>query len=214
MRSVAALLVCVIAPSLTGQKTPPSGFMENKHVSVRASVFTDKDEIKSMLGSDLGGHYVVVRVELTPKIALKVFRDDFMLRSDRDGEKTKPYSASEIAGSSVLVVSQTYSGGGVMNNPRPAGGVWGPPIFLPADGQGIGNSSSEVSNQTTVDSGAARKRDPMMDILEEKILPEKETETDQPLHGLLFFPMNPKQKPKQLEFYFSTPSGRISMRFK
>jgi hypothetical protein len=118
-----------------------------------------------------------------------------------------------MLGNSVMVVSQTYGGGGgVMNNPTPGGGVWGPPIFLPGDGNSIGNSSSEVSNDATIKEDTGKKKDPMLAILESKILPEKETE--QPISGLLYFPMDPKQKAKQLEFYYTTSSGRISLRFK
>lgn len=200
--------------AFAGEKPIPSGQVENKHVAIRATVYTDKEAIKQLLGSDLGGFYVVVQAEITPREALKIFRDDFMLRSDRDGEKAKPYTASEMLGSSVMVVSQTYGGGGggVMNNPTPGGGVWGPPIFLPGAGSSIGNGSSEVSNDTTIKEDAGKKKDPMLAILESKIMPEKETE--QPISGLLYFPMDPKQKPKQLELYYTTPSGRISLRFK
>lgn len=196
-----------------GEKHTPTGQVENKHVAIRATVYADKDGIKQLLGSDLGGFYVVVQVEMTPRETLKILRDDFMLRSDRDGEKAKPYSASEMLGNSVMVVSQTYGGGGgVMNNPTPGGGVWGPPIFLPGAGSSIGNGSSEVSNDTTIKEDATKKKDPMLAVLESKILPEKETE--QAISGLLYFPMDPKQKPKQLELYYTTPSGRISLRFK
>jgi hypothetical protein len=210
------LLVLAVLAGLAAaaDKPAPSGRAENADVALEAEVYTSKEDVQRVVGNDLGGFYVVVKATLKPKTRLKVLRDDFVLRTDRDGEKSKPYSSSEIAGSGVIVVSQTYGGGGVMEQPNgpPFGGVWGPPMQLPGQGSGIGNSGSEVSNQTTADSGRDRKENPLMKVLETKIFPEKETSDS--LSGLLYFPMEAKQKAKQLELYFQAPSGRISLRFK
>ena len=51
----------------------------------------------------------------------------------------------------------------------------------------------------------------MLDVLKEKILQEKETETA--VSGLLYFPME-KQKLKDLELIYTTPEGRLLLRFK
>jgi hypothetical protein len=48
-------------------------------------------------------------------------------------------------------------------------------------------------------------------VLKEKILPEKET--DAPVSGLLYFPME-KQKLKDLELIYKTPEGKLTLRFK
>ena len=83
---------------------------------------------------------------------------------------------------------------------------------LPGQGSGVGNSGGEVSNQTTAGNTGDAKENPLVKVLDEKMFPERETA--EPLTGLLFFPMEAKQKAKQLEFYYTTPSGRISLRFK
>jgi len=48
--------------------------------------------------------------------------------------------------------------------------------------------------------------------LNEKILPEKEI--DQPVSGLLYFPIEPKQKIKDLELVYSGPGSKLSLRFR
>ena len=48
--------------------------------------------------------------------------------------------------------------------------------------------------------------------LEEKILQEKET--DEPISGLLIFPMEPKQKAKDLELTYAGPGSKLTVRFR
>jgi len=48
-------------------------------------------------------------------------------------------------------------------------------------------------------------------VLNEKILPEKKTET--PVSGLLYFPLE-KQKQKDLELWYNTPDGKLTLRFR
>ena len=56
-------------------------------VELTATLYVDKPSIQQLLGSDLGGYYVIVEVSLAPRNneKLKVMRDDFGLRTDRDG---------------------------------------------------------------------------------------------------------------------------------
>ena len=172
-------------------------------VELAATLYADRAAIQQLLGSDLGGFYVVVDVRLTPrdKEKLKVFRDDFLLRTDRDGERSKPFAPSQIAGRGALIITRTYDGGGVAAEN-------GGPVF----GGGIGNAGGNVSNNTRVDSGAKNKEDPLLAVLKEKVLPEKES--DQPVSGLLFFPMEPKQKAKDLELTYAGPGSKLTLRFR
>ena len=77
---------------------------------------------------------------------------------------------------------------------------------------GMGNSSSTVSNTSKVDAGAKNKDNSLLGLLTEKCLVEKET--DKPVSGLLFFPMEPKQKIKDLELTYSGPGSKLMLRFK
>jgi len=63
-----------------------------------------------------------------------------------------------------------------------------------------------------MDSGTRKKENPLMRVLSEKILPEKEI--DQPVSGLLYFPLDGKQKAKDLELIYTSPAGKISLRFR
>ena len=58
---------------------------------------------------------------------------------------------------------------------------------------------------------ATEKPDPILDVLKQKILPEKETEG--PVSGLLYFPME-KQKVKDLELRYAITGDKITMRFR
>jgi hypothetical protein len=191
-----------------------SGKGSNDVVELTASAIMSRDTLKTLLGSDLDGYYIVVDVTLTPKLdEIAVSRDNFLLRTDKDGERTTPFAPSQIAGSGVLVVSSTGGGRAVMGEDR--GPVWGGyptgrPGRLGGDGGSIGNSA-ESSAQATVTS-ADKKKDPLLDTLEAKILPEKKT--GEPVSGLLYFPLSIKQKVKDLELIYTSTAGKVSLRFK
>ena len=78
-------------------------------------------------------------------------------------------------------------------------------------GPGLGNASG-ASRNSGVSAGPKGKVDPLLAVLEEKVLPEKET--DQHVSGLLYFPMEPKQKVKDLELTYSGPGSKLLVRFR
>jgi hypothetical protein len=133
---------------------------------------------------------------------LDFIRDDFQLRSDRDGEKSKPFSPSQIAGKGAMIVTPTADG----RNKTGFG------IGLGGMGMGGGPGSQPVTNNARMDKGAKNKESPLLGTLQEKVLAEKET--DQPVSGLLIFPMEPKQKNKDLELTYAGPGSRLTLRFK
>jgi hypothetical protein len=201
-------------------KPAPAGHAANEVVSVEAKLYTDKEAIRELLGDDLGGYYVVVQVVVTPQTKLAVTRDDFRLRTDRDGEKSKPFSPSQIAGKGVMVVSSTGGGGGgTMAQDSPGGPIWGGiggtrPQRGPSDGGGVGSSTSDTTlADAKIDTGSKTKDNPLQAALAQRIFPEEKT-TSEEIAGLLYFPMEPKQKPKQLELICTTPKGKLSLRFK
>ena len=82
--------------------------------------------MKQVVGDDLGGQYIVADVKIEPKYGkeISIDRDDFTLRTDKDGERSRPMAASEIAGRGALIVPQAggapRTGGGVqMGSPYP-----------------------------------------------------------------------------------------------
>src|SRR6185295_7533555 len=92
--------------------------MSDQSVEIAATPILDREEIKELLGSDLGGHYIVMNVTVTPKFGkeIDVRRDDFVLKTDKDGDRTKPFVASQIAGKGALVV--TEKAGGTSGGPQ------------------------------------------------------------------------------------------------
>jgi hypothetical protein len=215
LRMLGAVLAWVVALS-GAPKSPPVAAGSNQSVDLEVTLHLGKEAVKQVLDSDLEGYYIVIQVRVTPKGAepLAVDHDDFVLRTDKDGERTTPFAASQIAGKGVLVISEGGGGRGVMA--ENAGPVWGGyptgrPGRLGGDGGSIGNSPGG-STQTTVHSGGKDKDDPLLKVLQEKILPEGKT--SEPVSGLLYFPLEAKQKQKHLELIYTTPSGKISLRFR
>ena len=95
------------------------------------------------------------------------------------------------------------------------GPVWGPPMGgrprrLGGSGANIGNTDS--TSQAAAQAGKDSSGNPLLDLLEEKVLPEKEI--TEPLSGLLYFFLEGKHKPKDVELFYRGPAGKLSLRFK
>jgi hypothetical protein len=215
MRSLAIVAgVTAAAVLCASDKKIPLHSTENDLVEITATALADREAVQQALGSDLGGHYILVQVRVSPKDGnkIKIDRDDFVLRTDRDGQRTTPFAPSQIAGRGALIITQGGSRGGGYVGPSDTGyGPYGPPIMNGGLMGGGGGSGGGGETQTTIKSGAKDKVDPILDVLKEKILPEKET--DAPVSGLLYFPME-KQKLKDLELIYKTPEGKLTLRFK
>ncbi len=212
MRFLFALLVC--GALAAAEKTPPAGEAANEKIRIRAWLYGDAATLRRELGTDLGGYYTVVRLEVTPGTGepIALFADDFLLRSDRDGQKCPPLAASQVAGRGVLVVSTKGSGGMMAENPGPVWGGWpGPPRRLGGETAVIGNASeSTIEAAAREDSKAPG--DPLLKLLKDKALPEGEASG--PVSGLLYFLLEGKHKPKNLELVYHGPAGRLSVRFR
>lgn len=196
-----------------------AGEVSNEAVTLTAKIHTDKASVRQVLGADPGEGIVIVEIKVAPKggKSLVVSRDDFTLRSDKDGQRSQPFAPSQIAGSAVLVVSTTGSGRGMMVG-ESQGPVWGGgpgtgerPRRLGTDGGSIGNIA-EGETKASVQTGDREKPNPLLAVLKEKILEEKEIK--EPLSGLLYFPLEGKHKPKDLELLYRGPAGKLSMRFR
>jgi hypothetical protein len=209
-------LLVALAAARAGDKKLPLGTASNDVVQLDARAFNDKAGIQQVLGSELAEGFVVLQMTVTPRGGkpLAVSLDDFMIRSDKDGQKSGAFSPSQIAGNGVLIVSTTGRGGGGMmgESGGPAwGGIGGMPSRLPGQGGGFGNAGVETGAQSTVSSGARDKENPLLGVLREKILPEKET--SEPVSGQLYFFLDGKHKLKQLELLYRGAGGKLSIRF-
>jgi len=189
---------------------------ENESVVITATLYAKPEAVKEVLGSDLGGHYIVVAVEVTPRFgkAVAISRDDFVLKTDKDGERSGPFAPSQIAGRGAMVIRQTGGAGGtgMHDNDGPIVGGYpgsiGPPRKL--GGNGVGDAGAPAGAEAKTRTGSHEKEDPMLSVLKQKELPE--TKTDKPVSGLLYFPME-KQKVKDLELRYNVSDDKIAMRF-
>src|ERR1039458_607313 len=93
--AVRLLVLGLLAALLMGspaKKTVGTARGENEELVLEATIYVDPADVKEVLGDDLGGHYIVAEVKVEPKYGkeISIDRDDFVLRTDKDGEKAKP----------------------------------------------------------------------------------------------------------------------------
>ncbi len=211
----ALLLGAALCPA--AEKKLPGGQAANDRVEIGAVLYPDREALRGELGSDLDGHYTVVRVTVTPKGGqeLAVAPDDFVLRSDKDGQRSQPMAPGQIAGSSALVLSSRGGGGLMAENPGPVWGghpgTGGRPRRLGGQSANLGNTG-ETSSESSLHTGAKEKDNPLLATLKQKALPVKTAAA--PMTGLLYFLLEGKHKAKDLELLYNGPAGKLSIRFR
>ncbi len=206
-----------IALVLSGaERKPAEGRDSNGVVEVAAKVFLDKAEVRRAVGVELEEAIAVVEVRLAPRTGhkLTIARDDFELWSGKNGSRSTPFAPSQIAGAGVLVVSSGKGGAGVASQDN--GPAWRRPT---GDGrpERIGGGSPTIGNvgsagETTARAGRDTSRKSTLELLEEKVLPEKET--SEPVEGLLYFYLEGRHKPKDVSLHYKTPAGKLVVGFK
>jgi hypothetical protein len=201
---------CAVAGS---DERYPLGRSSNDFVEISANLLMDKDQIKQAVGVDitgsqLGDNIIVVQVTVRPlgDDPVKIWLDDFLLLSDKDGQRAAPFQPSQIAGAGAIVVKDS-------KDPKTSttaglGPIMGVPFGGPAFGAG---SSAHPSADVEVKDADSTTESPLLVALRQKVLPEKAV--TEPVSGLLFFEIDGKVKPKNLELFYKTPSGKLGMRF-
>src|SRR5450432_3262088 len=115
-----AVLFAFLLPLLSAKDEKNLNHAETPAVSIDATAITDRETIKQLLGDDMNGYYTVVKVTVTPRGGkINVQRDDFLLRTFKDGEHSRPLSPTEIAGNGALVVKQVGTTRGMAQNRGP-----------------------------------------------------------------------------------------------
>lgn len=202
-------IVVGLFPLLTAadKKIPSTTRGENQDLVLDVSLYDDPVLVKDLIGTDLGGHYILAEVKIDPKYGKDIIidRDDFQLRTNKDGEHTTPFAPSQIVASDALVVAQSKGPSAA----SPGMVIAGPLVIR--GGLGGAAAPAEGSDAKAAADGGQKKEDPLKKLLEEKVLPEKKT--DRAVSGLLFFPME-KQKRKDLELLYGGRENRITLRFK
>lgn len=215
-------LLC-LASSLWAQTVAPSGSGADTRIKIDAKLYLTHDEVVKALGIDPGPNLVAIELTVTPSKGEKFYlnHDDFLLRSDRDGQAVRPMSPTEIAGSSVLVVKSVNTGQGQVRSEQrrqPYGvgipGQTGRPSTLPSTQPPmVGNSTSDTSEaQASIEERKqSAEESAVLKALKAKNLPEQEI--DQPVSGFLLFNMEGKQKVKKVELVYRKAPPRVSVRF-
>ncbi len=205
---VAVLSLIAVSALLGGEKKPATASSENEIVRLDAKVFPDKESLKPILGSDLGGHYIVAQVKVEPKYTkeITIDRDDFTLRTDKDGDRTQPMAPSQIAGGGALVLTGVQGPGGDGAERSRGWSIGGMGM---GGGNGSGGAVDPSKVKATMENG--EKDNPLKKMLEAKVLPEKKIE--EATTGFLYFPME-KQKMKDLELIYGPKQNQIRIRFK
>jgi hypothetical protein len=209
---------------LAGSDKKPIGEAGNDVVDIYATALIDRDAIRSALGAELPEGIIAVEVRVVPKgdAPLSISRDDFEIISHRDGQRSGPFVASQIAGSAKLVISSSTVGGGIYSG-NPNGPVWGgipgtigrPRQLGNPDGgvAGSGTSAETETKATQADDAKDKdKNNPLIAALNQKMMPDKETKD--PVSGLLYFPLEGKKiKLKDIELIYKGPAGRMIVSF-
>jgi hypothetical protein len=205
-RLAIAFFLPLLALAPAAKVTTATARAENEDIMLTVTMYVEPSDIKALLGNDLGAHYIVASVKAEPKYGKEVTidRDDFVLRTDKDGEKSTPFTGSQIAGKEALIIQQTTSMQGIAT---PGWSVGGAVI--------VGGAAKDKDKDKDKDEKPVMKTDetasPLKKLLDERILQSGKTE--KPVTGLLYFPME-KQKMKNLELQYGGKENRISLRFK
>jgi hypothetical protein len=206
-------VIAALLWSAAGKK-PPTGSAQNNAIAITSRLYNGRDAVRQILGIDVKADIVVVEVEITPKLrrTLRIDPDDFLLRSDKDGQKCPALAPSQIAGPALRVTTLAGGEGSIMGdrNGPVWGGVGGPPRRLPGDGGVLGNTPSDAT-QTGVGEVSQKTEDSLLATLKAKALSAKETGNI--TTGLLYFLMEGKHKTKDLELQYTSPEGKLSTRF-
>jgi hypothetical protein len=188
------VLFALTCAAFAADKTKPyTGSAANKQIKVEATVYLNRETIKQKVGMDINPSIVLAELKVTPlgEEPVKIWREEFVLHSFKDGQKSAPFAASEIAGNNVLVISYRAGGFG---------------------GGGIGNTASTVEAVAEAKSGdESAPPNPLLKRIEDRLLPQNEISG--PVEGELYFLLDGKHKAKDLQLLYKGVSGKLVVTF-
>jgi len=205
----AGLGISFVYLSLAGSKkvVSPSTSAGNEQIDVIATVSLTEEEVTQKLGADPGKGIVLLEIRVIPKTdkAVQISPDDFILLAHDDGERSKPFEPSEIAGKGALVVSNSADGTKVQKSASSIGfgGIVG--------GSGGSPGNPRVTTLSSKMDTKSQGNDKLLEALKAKQLPEKES--TEPVEGYLYFPLDGKHKLKNLAVLYRGPAGKLDLEF-
>ena len=107
------------ALSLAADKRIITNEAGNEAVDITANPILDRGQIEKALGAELPEGIIAVEIKISPKgdAHVSVSRDDFILLSHRDGQRSGPYAPSQIAGGSAMVLRRQDPDGNARSGP-------------------------------------------------------------------------------------------------
>lgn len=212
MRLIRLLAVSTLAFSCAfGAKKviSPTTTASNEQVDLEATIIMSPEEVAQKLGMSPGDGIVLLQVKVTPRVdtPISISPDDFILLAHNDGERSKPFAPSEIAGPGAMVEN-------TKNGKTKKGGVMGGVGGLMVEGAGNGISSPGNSAPVTVTTQMDQKKqgnEKLLEVLKVKQLPA--TDTTKPVEGLLYFPLDGKHKLKDMVVLYRGAAGKMDLEF-
>lgn len=186
----------------------------NKVMEMRATLVQDREAMEQRLEGKLPPGLVIVEVlaQTLEDKPIEINLDDFQMVSARDGQKSTPYSAEQLAGGSAMVILNTTG-----RNRAPVAATRDP-VRLPGGAgvgmgqrQGIGNAGTAPSGTVEGEMRKTAGDSKLVETLKKEILPTRVDVNG--VKGLLFFPIEGKYKPKDITILYRGREGRITMDF-
>ena len=193
---------------LAGKKViSPNTSAGNEQVDIVATLFMTEEEVSQKIGADPGKGIALLEVRVIPKTdqPVQVSPDDFILLAHDDGERSKPFDPSQIAGQGALVVSSSTD-----KSKKQTSGFGG---FGGMIGGGSGSSpgNSKGTTLSTKMDTKSQGNDRLLEALKAKQFPQKES--IEPVEGYLYFPLDGKHKLKNMAVLYRGPAGRLDLEF-
>ena len=224
VRWVACFTGLALALEAGNKKDVPIGSAGDEWVEMKADIYLAYDEVCTAVGVEVPKGIVAVKVSIKPRgnEKLRLDLDDFQLLSYHDGQKSGPYTPTQIAGNTTIQLKpgqRSTIGIGTVNNGPTWGGLGGSrPREMPGNGGGAGNSGAVSAGveagkveETKGKDGEPPKDGPLLVALKAKQLKGGEIRDWE--SGLLYFPLEGKQKLKDLVLIYKSPAGRLVLAF-
>lgn len=222
------LLLCALLPA-ANNPGPFKSSARSAKVAIDAELYLDRTQVEQLIGNSMDGYLVVVKVRIAsnrPNENIRLFRDDFVLVSSKDGQRSEPFSPEMLAGSSTMVVSEVVTSAGPVMGQN-TGPVWGGiptggpvPTGGPRRVEDPNNTGTTMGSPTATATSLEQKvqdRKPgtkqvaWLETLKENVL--KEGELTEVREGLLYFPLDGKHKPKHISLLFNGVLPRMELSF-
>ncbi len=221
MTKLLTLTLVAAAVAIAADKKPTGSFEASADdLAISATPILDRADVTQAIGADLGEGFVVVHVKASPRgeKIVHVSPDDFTLLSRKDGERSPALAPSQIAGRAGIMVKPAKDQPMSWGQRAANGPIWGgigaaPPRSTTAPPTVM---NSPKTDPGTVDSapatGKASPDNSLLGALKAKIVPD--TDTKDPVEGLLYFRLDGKNKLKDLTLLYKGDGGRAVADFK